>query len=121
MTNKELKRLFMEAISAESWDAYLASCSCSNAFLNFSGTDEQYAAYVTDALQNIWYASHLDAKKLISDSGLSMAKLADRFLIPYRTVQDWCSGARTPPLYVLAALAELCGLVTFDREPLPGK
>ena len=33
-------------------------------------------------------------------AGLSQQKMADRTLIPKRTLQDWEQGLRTPPPYV---------------------
>lgn len=105
MTNKEFKRLFMDAAEAESWEAY---------FAEHSGD-----AAGTDVLENIWKASHLTFKKVLDASGLSQAAFADRFLIPYRTVQDWYARKSKPPVYIVAMLAELCGLVTLDRGPLP--
>lgn len=38
----------------------------------------------------------------ISQSGLSR-----RFNIPLRTVQDWCSGRRNPPHYVVGMITAL--------------
>ena len=39
-------------------------------------------------------------KNLVLLSGLSMRAFALKYMIPYRTMQDWCSGVRTPPDYV---------------------
>ena len=43
-------------------------------------------------------------KQLIELSGLSMAKFARFYGIPYRTVQNWEDGKRKPPEYVLTLL-----------------
>ena len=44
-------------------------------------------------------------------TGLSVAKLSERMLIPLRTLQKWDSGERTPPVYVQRfVLRELEGL-----------
>ena len=39
-------------------------------------------------------------KKLIEISGLTMRSFAAKYTIPYRTVQDWCSGARKHADYI---------------------
>lgn len=40
-------------------------------------------------------------------SGLSYRKLAERFHIPYRTMENWSGGQRKPPEYVLLMMEEL--------------
>lgn len=39
-------------------------------------------------------------KEARAETGLSGAKLAERMLIPIRTLENWESGVRTPPVYV---------------------
>lgn len=41
---------------------------------------------------------------ICSTHGLSQTALAQRFGIPLRTVQDWYSGRRTPPPYIITLL-----------------
>lgn len=41
-----------------------------------------------------------NVKRLIEISGLSMRSFAAKYQIPYRTVQDWRSGARPSPEYI---------------------
>ena len=44
-------------------------------------------------------------------TGLSVQKIAERMLIPKRTLEKWESGERTPPVYVQRfVLNELEGL-----------
>ena len=59
----------------------------------------------------IWTAVHRTMKDIARDAGLSQRKLAERFGIPYRTMEDWCRGARNCPLYVRIMMQELLGLV----------
>lgn len=40
-------------------------------------------------------------KTLFEQSGMNMKQFSDYFGIPYRTVQDWKSGARKCPDYLL--------------------
>lgn len=39
-------------------------------------------------------------KEARNETGLSVAKLAERMLISKRTLEKWESGERTPPIYV---------------------
>lgn len=46
-------------------------------------------------------------KELCERYSISQTTLAKRFGIPLRTVQDWHSGRRTPPDYVVTMIDEL--------------
>lgn len=43
----------------------------------------------------------MEFKELLEQSGMNMKRFSDYFEIPYRTVQDWKSGARKCPDYLL--------------------
>ena len=45
--------------------------------------------------------NELTIKELCREFHLTQRALADRFGIPYRTVQDWYAGRRQPPEYVV--------------------
>ena len=44
-------------------------------------------------------------KEIRANTGLSQARFGEAYHIPKRTVQDWESGRRTPPDYVVDLLA----------------
>ena len=46
-------------------------------------------------------------KKLCTEYGLSQTELARRFRIPLRTIQNWHTGVRNPPFYVISMMEEL--------------
>lgn len=46
-------------------------------------------------------------KDICTEYHLRQTELADRFGIPLRTVQDWHSGRRTPPDYVVKMMLEI--------------
>ena len=46
----------------------------------------------------------VDFKSLLEQSGMNMKQFSERFNIPYRTVQNWSSGERQAPEYVLELL-----------------
>jgi putative transcriptional regulator len=52
----------------------------------------------------------MDIKELCARYGLKQTELARRFGIPLRTVQDWYSGKRTPPDYVVGMIIRLLEL-----------
>ena len=49
----------------------------------------------------------MEIKLICEKYGLTQTALAKRFDIPIRTVQDWYSGRRNPPLYVVGMMMEL--------------
>lgn len=48
-----------------------------------------------------------EIKKLRAKTGLSIQKFADKYGIPFRTLQDWELGNRVPPEYVVDMLAKV--------------
>ena len=63
-----------------------------------------------DWLGQLWDAAHRSCKEIAAAAGLSQRKLAERFAIPYKTMEDWCRGTRTPPAYTLMMMQECLGL-----------
>ena len=47
-----------------------------------------------------------DIKKIRKELNLSQSKFGEKFGIPMRTIQEWESGRRTPPDYVLNLIIE---------------
>lgn len=52
------------------------------------------------AVKVIAAAADGDVSQLLSLSGLKGTYFAQKFMLPYRTLQDWCSKKRTPPEYL---------------------
>ncbi len=68
------------------------------------------------AIGIIGAAADGSTKRLVSLSGLSMTSFARKFGLPYRSVQNWCSGGdnqRKPPDY----LPILVGYVLIGEIP----
>ena len=63
---------------------------------------------------------YMNIKELRKSIGLSQAKFSDQFGIPKRTLQDWESGSRKPPQYVMSLLeyAILGKAVKTGAEPV---
>lgn len=67
-----------------------------------------------DALGQIWDAAHRSVPEIAAAAGLSCRKLAARFRIPCRTVEDWSSGRRESPLYLRLMMQECLGLLRIS-------
>ncbi|MBQ6170510.1 MAG: hypothetical protein IJK30_11210 [Ruminococcus sp.] len=58
---------------------------------------------LTKAIDIIAAAAENSMKELVELSGLSMRAFAGKYMIPYRSMQNWCAEgkeARTPPDYL---------------------
>lgn len=54
---------------------------------------------------------------LLSESGLTQRAFSDLIGCPLRTLEDWLSGRRLPPVYVCEAILERVSLV-LERKSL---
>lgn len=63
-----------------------------------------------DALREIYTACHRTVREISAAAGLSNRKLAERFGVPYRTMEDWSRGARVPPIATCLMMQECLGL-----------
>lgn len=63
-----------------------------------------------EQLGEIWDAYHRSVKE-IAAAGLSCRKLAERFCVPYRTMEDWSAGKSTCPIYTRLMMQECLGLL----------
>lgn len=98
-----------EAQNYTDQDAYISDLSLSSIW----GDDEDadIPADRLDWLGQLWDASHRSVKEIAAAAGLSQRKLAERFAIPYRTVENWCGGQRGCPVYVKMMMQECLELV----------
>lgn len=73
------------------------------------------------ALGMIWDAAHRTVPEIAKAAGLSNRKLAARFCIPYRTVEDWAAERREPPFYVRLMLQQCLGLLPSPDALAPAE
>lgn len=73
------------------------------------------------ALGQIWDAAHRTVPEIAKAAGLSNRKLAERFCIPYRTVEDWAAERRESPLYVRLMLQQCLGLLPSPDALAPAE
>lgn len=67
-----------------------------------------------ESLGQLWDACHRSMKEIAADAGLSARKLAERFCIPYRSMQDWCAGVRESTVYLRLMMQECLGLLDIS-------
>lgn len=52
----------------------------------------------------------LTISEISAKTGMSYRKLAERFHIPHRTMENWSAGIRKPPEYILLMMQEILGI-----------
>lgn len=109
MTDKQYSTCATEAQNYTDRDAYISDLALSSIWGD--GPDDPIPQDRIEKLESIYDAVHRSIKDIAKDAGLSQRKLAERFCIPVRTVEDWCAGKRTPPDYVRLMMQELLGLL----------
>lgn len=73
------------------------------------------------ALGLIWDAGHRTVPEIAAAAGLSCRKLAERFGIPYRTVEQWSAGHRESALYLRLMMQECLGLLPAPADLAPAE
>lgn len=68
-----------------------------------------------EKLGRIFDAYNRSVKEIAKTAGMSQRKLAERFCIPYRTMEAWCMGERIPPDYVRMMMQECLGFLPAIR------
>ena len=109
MTDIQFIKCARECAAYTDPDAYVSDLSLSDIWGD-SPDAEVPASRVAD-LRAIWDAVHRPVRDIASSAGLSQRKLAERFLIPYRTMENWCVGIRECPLYTRLMMQRILGLL----------
>lgn len=110
MTDSIFYILFGEALIDNDRDSFVSDWALSSIWV-----DDQDAEISEDRLEqigSIWDSAHRSVRDIALSAGLSQRKLAERFCIPYRTIEDWCRGLRTPTDYVRLMMQECLGLIS---------
>lgn len=68
-----------------------------------------------DELGQVWDAVNRPVREIVAHTGLSQAAFASLYLIPRRTVEDWCREIRQCPLYTRLLLQEAAGILTLEK------
>lgn len=110
MTYKEFYFCVAEAANYASRDAYISDLALSTIWGD--PEDAPIPEARLETLGQIWDACRRTVKQIAADSGLSCRKLAVRFCIPYRTVENWSAGERECPLYTRLMMQECLELLS---------
>lgn len=109
MTNKQFYICVGEATCYADRDSFISDFALSSMWEDDETSEippERIAA-----LGEIYEACHRSIKDIASAAGLSNRKLAERFCIPYRTVEDWSAGKRECALYMRLMMQECLGIL----------
>lgn len=109
MTDNQFISAWREAMTYTDRDAFVSDMALSSAFP--APEDGSIDQDLVDHLGSIWDAAHRSVRDIASDADLSQRKLAERFGIPHRTVEDWCAERRNCQGYIRMMMQECIGLV----------
>ena len=104
MTNEQQNYAMREAPNYTDIDAYVSDIALSEPFVTEDGTIPE--DLITD-LRRLWYICNAPFSELLD--GRKMTDVAERFCIPYRTLQDWCRGERECTNYLRLFIANALG------------
>lgn len=95
----DFARLLADTTEFDNFEAYAAECGGS------VPVENMYSAIAL--LTQIWALGHdgLSVDSILQVAGTSMTELAQRYSMPYRTVQNWKCGTRKPPEWLLPMVA----------------
>ena len=105
MTNQLRHTLYAEARSYTDPDAYVSDLALSSMWGD--AEDADIPADCIALLRRIWDDTHCTVRELIERYCLTQSAFSRYFDIPLRTVQDWYSGRRQCPPYVITMAAEI--------------
>lgn len=103
MTYKNYAACVQQATAYTDKAAYIAALSSAG------DTDAR-----RECLGQLWDACHRDIKEIAAAAGMSARKLAERFCIPYRTMENWCGGVNESPAYLRLMMQECLGLLDIQ-------
>ena len=94
-----------DALASHDRDAFVSDWAVSGAF---GGDPTQERIEMVGA---IYDAMHRSVKDIAAAAGMSHRKLAERFMIPYRTMENWCGGQNPCTDYARVMMQQLLGLM----------
>lgn len=110
MTDKQFLLCVTETDHYTDRGEYISDLSLSSIWGD-SETDSAPPQERIDAIGQIWDACHRSVKDIAAAAGMSQRKLAERFCIPYRTMENWCNDKRSCRLYDRLMMQECLGLL----------
>lgn len=109
MIDKQRMYCVSEALEYTDRDAYVSDLALSAIWGD--PADADIPADRLETLGKIWDAVHRSVREIADAAGLSHRKLAERFCVPYRTMENWCSSTNNCPVYIRLMMQQLLGLL----------
>lgn len=110
MTDKQFLFCVQEAPNYSDRDAYVSDISLSSVWDD--ADSDSIPTNRIEAVGSVFDAINRSVSDIASAAGLSHRKLAERFCVPYRTVENWCTGVNACPLYVRLMMQECLHLLS---------
>jgi hypothetical protein len=108
MTNTQRTICLREIKHYTDRDAYISDLALSSMWGD--AEDAEIPAERVTELGDLWDAFHRPVREIAAAAGLSQRKLAERFCIPYPTMERWCGGRSACPVYTRLMMQEILGL-----------
>lgn len=109
ITDTQFPLLWAEALNTSDRDVFISEWATSSLFLA-PDDDGDIPAELIEWLGQLWDVAHMSLSEIRATTGLSQNKMADRFCIPRRTVQNW-EQRGTCPDYTRLMMADILGLI----------
>lgn len=109
MTNKKFYILVGEATGYTDRDAYISDFAMSSMWED--GESNEIPPERIAVLGEIYDACNRSVRDIVAATGMTQRAFAERFCIPYRTVEDWCTGKRECSIYIRLMLQECIGIL----------
>lgn len=104
MTDKLFNKLWLDALVQSDKELFLSEYGYPDWFDEISQEPDE----IMNILENIHDVAHMSFNDILKQSGLSQAKFSEKFCIPKRTIENWCSGTKCPD-YTRLMIARLLG------------
>lgn len=112
MDNKFFDALWRAAAETSDREEYVSEWALSSIWGDPEGADIPEERIKT--LGDLWDVAHASIRDIRAYTGLKRTDFALRYLIPYRTIENWERGDSQCPDYVRLLLAQATG---FYRRP----
>ena len=116
MTIKQYSTCATEAQHYTDRESYISDLALSSMWGD--GPEDDIPQDRLSQLGSIYDAVHRSVKDIASAAGISARKLAIRFCIPQRTLENWCMGVNKCPLYTRLLIQESLGVYSPNVDPM---
>ena len=113
MTLKQYQACIRELPNYTDPDAYVSDLALSDIWGD--GPEDGIPEDRINQLRSIYQAASMTVPEIAKAAGLNITQMSARFAVPYRTMQDWFSGARVCSLASRLMMLECLG---FYRPPM---